>query len=93
MYFVATEEMNKRHVSPDQLRGLSRALRGVIPRIFEETTINGDGIRLLHVHEKEFQNQIVGLIKGYSDSDAHEKFIEIYFGEEIALFEANFQPT
>lgn len=93
MYSVVQEEMNKRHVSLDQLRGLSRILRGAIPRMFEETTINGDGMDRLSLREKEFQDQIVSLAEWYSDSEAHEKFIELHFGDEIALFEANFQPA
>ncbi|MEK7179908.1 MAG: hypothetical protein AAB706_00365 [Patescibacteria group bacterium] len=47
----------------------------------------------LSLRAKEFQDQIVSLTKGYSDSEAHEKFIELHFGDEIALFEANFQPA
>lgn len=85
------EEMGKRHVSPAQLKDLSGLLRlrSVLPRLFRETTIDGCGIRRVTLRAEEFQNEIVGLIMRYSDSENLEEHINLIFADEIALIENN----
>ncbi len=88
------EEMGKRHVSLAQLKDFSGLLRlrSVLPRLFSETTIDGCGIRRITLRAKEFQNEVVDLIKKYSDSENLEEHINLILADEIALLENNW-PT
>lgn len=93
MDFFTEDQMRKRRISSQQRKIFSELLKEVPSRILRETMIDNEGLCRVNVRGREFQNRIVSLVEEYSGSEACEEFIMLNFGDEIALFEANFQPA